>query len=148
MLDMESYTAQGIETREKAEAPLPAQMYELVGIVVHSGQASAGHYYSFIKEKRLGERKTFCSLPLLPLSLSLSYLGSQLDPSIIPEEGEGEEEDSAHIPSSAPPTTGRWLRFNDTKVEQFLMSNAALEAECFGGSYKAKPSDSKCCISS
>jgi ubiquitin carboxyl-terminal hydrolase 9/24 len=24
-------------------------LYELVGIVVHSGQANAGHYYSFIK---------------------------------------------------------------------------------------------------
>lgn len=27
--------------------------YELVGIVVHSGQANAGHYYSFIKDRRL-----------------------------------------------------------------------------------------------
>ena len=26
--------------------------YELVGIIVHSGQANAGHYYSFIKERR------------------------------------------------------------------------------------------------
>ena len=24
-------------------------LYDLVGIVVHSGQANAGHYYSFIK---------------------------------------------------------------------------------------------------
>ena len=54
MLDMEAYTAQGIEAREKEEAPKEPQIYELVGIVVHSGQASAGHYYSFIKEKRLG----------------------------------------------------------------------------------------------
>jgi len=28
--------------------------YELVGIVVHSGQANAGHYYSFIKDRRYG----------------------------------------------------------------------------------------------
>lgn len=27
--------------------------YELVGVVVHSGQANAGHYYSFIKDRRL-----------------------------------------------------------------------------------------------
>jgi ubiquitin carboxyl-terminal hydrolase 9/24 len=27
-------------------------IYELVGVVVHSGQANAGHYYSFIKERR------------------------------------------------------------------------------------------------
>ena len=26
--------------------------YELVGIIVHSGQANAGHYYSFIKDRR------------------------------------------------------------------------------------------------
>lgn len=26
--------------------------YELTGIVVHSGQANAGHYYSFIKDRR------------------------------------------------------------------------------------------------
>ncbi|ROT66789.1 putative ubiquitin carboxyl-terminal hydrolase 24 [Penaeus vannamei] len=27
-------------------------MYELVGVIVHSGQASAGHYYSYIKDRR------------------------------------------------------------------------------------------------
>jgi ubiquitin carboxyl-terminal hydrolase 9/24 len=26
--------------------------YDLVGVVVHSGQANAGHYYSFIKVNR------------------------------------------------------------------------------------------------
>lgn len=26
--------------------------YELVGMVVHTGQASAGHYYSYIKDRR------------------------------------------------------------------------------------------------
>ena len=26
-------------------------LYELVGVVVHSGSASAGHYYSFIRER-------------------------------------------------------------------------------------------------
>lgn len=31
---------------------LPPIVYELVGIVVHSGQAHAGHYYSFIKDKK------------------------------------------------------------------------------------------------
>lgn len=27
------------------------RFYELVGVVVHSGQASAGHYYSFVKNR-------------------------------------------------------------------------------------------------
>ena len=52
LLDMEPYTAEGISKREKECGPADQQQYELVGIMVHSGQASAGHYYVFIKEKR------------------------------------------------------------------------------------------------
>ena len=26
--------------------------YELVGVIVHSGQANAGHYYSYVKDRR------------------------------------------------------------------------------------------------
>ena len=71
-----------------------------------------------------------------------------MGPSTIPEEEEKEEEEEdAALPSLSSPPSGRWLRFNDTKVEEFTMSNAALEAECFGGSYKAKPSDCKYCSS-
>ena len=33
---------------------VPECPYELVGVVVHSGQATAGHYYSFIKERSRG----------------------------------------------------------------------------------------------
>ena len=67
-MDMEPYTRDGICKREKekeskvsTDAPDNKSMkvnsdsqhcYELVGIVVHSGQASAGHYYSFIKNRQ------------------------------------------------------------------------------------------------
>ena len=45
MLDMELYTADGIARQEQeGEIPAKQQLFELVGIVVHSGQASAGHY--------------------------------------------------------------------------------------------------------
>ncbi len=33
---------------------------------------------------------------------------------------------------------GRWLRFNDTIVDEFVLNDSTLEAECFGGSYKTK----------
>ncbi|XP_034036320.1 ubiquitin carboxyl-terminal hydrolase 24 isoform X2 [Thalassophryne amazonica] len=33
-----------------------SENHELVGVVVHSGQAHAGHYYSFIKDRRGGAR--------------------------------------------------------------------------------------------
>lgn len=61
-----------------------------------------------------------------------SSLHSHFPSSTIPEE--------VPIPSTST-SAGRWLRFSDTQVEEFNMSDAALEAECFGGSYKAKPSD-------
>ncbi len=74
---MEPYTAEGMVRKEEATsgddpadqlsqedgyititcgAPSIANQinYELVGVVVHSGQANAGHYYSFIKDRRLG----------------------------------------------------------------------------------------------
>lgn len=34
------------------QSNLPEITYELVGVIVHSGQANAGHYYSFIKDRR------------------------------------------------------------------------------------------------
>lgn len=36
---------------------------------------------------------------------------------------------------------GKWFKFNDTIVEEFEMTDAAMEAECFGGTYKAKVYD-------
>ena len=35
----------------------------------------------------------------------------------------------------------RWYRFNDTVVDEFIMNDAALGAECFGGMYKSKAAD-------
>lgn len=54
-LDMSPYTEEGISKQERGRTrhfTSESNMYELVGIVVHSGQASAGHYYSFIKDRR------------------------------------------------------------------------------------------------
>ena len=42
----------GIISREKGLEPGAEQLYELTGIIVHQGQATAGHYYAFIKDKR------------------------------------------------------------------------------------------------
>jgi len=115
---MTPYTAEGIQERERSDntsietpsttnsknrhsltlstARSSANEYELVGVVVHSGQASAGHYYSFIKERKRQDNMN----------------------------------------------RNRWMKFNDTTVEEFEMNDNSLEAECFGGSYKAKGYDS------
>ena len=40
------------------------------------------------------------------------------------------------------PNKGKWFKFNDTVVEEFEMTDATVEQECFGGVYKAKVFDS------
>ena len=61
-LDMSPFTVEGIERDAAVEsdpsAPLPDlplgpdhYKYRLVGVVVHSGTAFAGHYYSYIRER-------------------------------------------------------------------------------------------------
>ena len=82
--------------------------YELVGIVVHSGQANAGHYYSYIKERRVNGVS--------------NNLNSR----------------SGLTHNSNTAKYGRWFKFNDTTVEEFEMNEDNLAAECFGGTYKAK----------
>ncbi|KAH9366681.1 hypothetical protein HPB48_008132 [Haemaphysalis longicornis] len=93
-------TGSGDNPDEVFRRPAPAT-YDLTGVVVHNGQASAGHYYSYIRERRSDPR----------------YVARQ----------------------------GQWYKFNDTTVEQFDLNDSTLETECFGGTYKAKVSDSASC---
>jgi len=107
-LDMDPYTLDGIERREKAAAEAaskgldgakamedvesaPDSEYELVGVLVHTGTADSGHYYSYIKERSAGEAV----------------------------EG-GEKEKAA-----------TWYLFNDVHVEPF--NSQELGAASFGG---------------
>ncbi|CAH1242990.1 USP24 [Branchiostoma lanceolatum] len=64
-LDVAPYTVEGVEqaTRQGCTEPTspgsPAKqttLYRLVGVVVHSGQANAGHYYAFIQDRRPGRQ--------------------------------------------------------------------------------------------
>ncbi|CAB4058031.1 USP9_24 [Lepeophtheirus salmonis] len=56
-LDMGPYTSDGIrqknknDKKKKATSPCSI-LYDLCGVVVHSGQASAGHYYSFVRKRK------------------------------------------------------------------------------------------------
>ena len=77
-LDMAPYTTEGLKAatsannEEKYKRTMSSsaskkskvlrdikQPYDLVGIVVHSGQANAGHYYSFIKDRHSAGDKWF-----------------------------------------------------------------------------------------
>jgi ubiquitin carboxyl-terminal hydrolase 34 len=47
-IDMAPYNVESLSNPEKPTAP---DMFELVGILVHSGTAESGHYYSYIRER-------------------------------------------------------------------------------------------------
>ncbi|XP_078574103.1 ubiquitin carboxyl-terminal hydrolase 24-like isoform X1 [Branchiostoma floridae x Branchiostoma japonicum] len=64
-LDVAPYTVEGVEqaTRQGCTEPTSpgsptkqTTLYRLVGVVVHSGQANAGHYYAFIQDRRPGRQ--------------------------------------------------------------------------------------------
>ena len=67
-LNMEAYTVEGMERKEQrgiydippAHRPDEYYQYKLVGVLVHSGSADSGHYYSFIMNRGSGtEDKTW-----------------------------------------------------------------------------------------
>ncbi|KAI9815552.1 MAG: hypothetical protein M1827_002686 [Pycnora praestabilis] len=47
-IDMSSYK---VDYLSDPETPTPKDMFKLVGILVHSGTAESGHYYSYIRER-------------------------------------------------------------------------------------------------
>lgn len=50
VIDMSPYH---VDHLKDPEQPSPADMFELVGILVHSGTTESGHYYSYIRERPL-----------------------------------------------------------------------------------------------
>lgn len=49
-LDMAPYTLDAARAKSRGEA-VPLLPYTLMGVIVHSGQANGGHYYSYIRER-------------------------------------------------------------------------------------------------
>jgi len=113
-LDMDPYTLDGIDRREKAAAEAinegldgikamedvesaPDSEYELVGVLIHTGTADSGHYYSYIKERAV--------------------------------------EQTAHGKENLP----KWHLFNDMHVEPF--DGQELGPASFGGSEYVEDSD-------
>ncbi|XP_017872976.1 PREDICTED: probable ubiquitin carboxyl-terminal hydrolase FAF isoform X2 [Drosophila arizonae] len=66
ILDMEPYTVSGlaklegevVEVGDNCQTSVETTKYELTGIVVHSGQASGGHYFSYIVSKNPANGKS------------------------------------------------------------------------------------------
>ena len=53
MLDLAPYTKEGVKLMENPDddSEMPEHMYELYGVIIHSGTATGGHYYSYIRER-------------------------------------------------------------------------------------------------
>lgn len=49
-LDLRPWTEEGLDG-EPLEEEESDYLYDLVGILIHSGSSESGHYYSFIKER-------------------------------------------------------------------------------------------------
>ncbi len=131
-LDMDPYTLDGIERREKAAAeatkagldasqavsqvPSPSdRRYELVGVLVHTGTADSGHYYSFIKDRTSSRSSSSNS------HHHRYHAGGEGNPAAGDEGG-----------ASSKQGQGKWFLFNDMHVEHF--DEKEIGAQCFGGS--------------
>lgn len=95
-------------------------MYDLVGIVVHSGQANAGHYYSFIKGNVFNQTSQEQELNELEELVRLQ-----------------EDHDQSMDQSTTKETFSneKWYKFNDTTVEEVNFNENMMIEECFGGTF-------------
>jgi ubiquitin carboxyl-terminal hydrolase 9/24 len=105
--------------------------YELVGIVVHSGQANAGHYYSFIK----GPKNN--TLNIDQEIYELEQLNQSIDENY---ETNANESNLTQIKSqfaNNKEENEKWYKYNDTSVEEIFFNDQTLVEECFGGTFTA-----------
>lgn len=98
------------KTKESAEN---STIYDLAGVIVHSGTADSGHYYSYIRQRGSSSMQDSLHSESSTSSSSSSHLS----------DGYTDASTAAH--------EGSWFCFNDTSVTPFDASQ--LEAQCFGG---------------
>ena len=108
-LDMRPYTKEGLAQSSSSSEDNSCYEYELGAVVVHTGTADSGHYFSYIKEE-IDLESEWCK-----------SCGSTLS------QCRCEQKDGLQ--------KRRWLEFNDSEVSIF--SESCIEAECFGGSTKS-----------
>nr|CDS25696.1 ubiquitin carboxyl terminal hydrolase 24 [Hymenolepis microstoma] len=124
---------------ESIDVQSPSFVYELIGIVIHSGQAHAGHYYSFIRDRgrmepyKGSDRERSQSITaMLGLHNSQNPIRNFVRTDTLTQ---GADDVSASNDASQPE---RWLKFNDTYIEEVDMTDEFLQQECFGGTYLAE----------
>ncbi|KAM5459241.1 putative ubiquitinyl hydrolase 1 [Microsporum canis] len=85
-IDMTPFT---IDYLSNPDAPIEPDMFELVGVLVHSGTAESGHYYSYIKERpSVGPNNSWVEFNDSDVT--------RFDPAKIPDQCFGGTSDSMH----------------------------------------------------
>uniref|UniRef100_A0AA85JHW3 UBA domain-containing protein n=2 Tax=Trichobilharzia regenti TaxID=157069 RepID=A0AA85JHW3_TRIRE len=139
-------------------------IYKLVGVVVHSGQANSGHYYSFIKDRRRCQNPTNSSVDTFDtadqvnantashqdnttttiINQSSNHGVQTFEKSNLSTISENQIKVNHNWPiQSNQKDTENWYRFNDTCVEPVQLTDELLEHECFGGTYKVTGNDGR-----
>ncbi|TPX26244.1 hypothetical protein DIZ76_011705 [Coccidioides immitis] len=116
-----------VEHLSNADAPVEADIFELVGVLVHSGTAESGHYYSYIKERpsrNFGSWVEFNDADV-----------SRFDPSKIPDLCFGGINDPYHGPNLGP------VRFNKVWNAYMLFYQRVFSMEVAQSEYKLSLTD-------
>jgi ubiquitin C-terminal hydrolase len=127
--------AGGNRRSSEASGSKQCTLFRLKGILVHSGTANSGHYYSIIQERQRGQgsecKQEAGGVPPVQGTTQLSDGGGSI--------ASGGTSQAAST-ASAGPGAGRaagaagsrpWNEFNDDEVEHFLAEEIGLT--CFGG---------------
>lgn len=113
-IDMAPYTTEGVDG-----ASAHPKLYHLRGVVVHSGVADCGHYYTFSRTD---------DVP----SLSSHHQGT----------GSNMGQRNRRPETDASPNLQKWCRFDDTNVTFFDANK--LGQETFGGTYSERDPKQHC----
>ncbi len=101
-----------------------SNQYKLVGIVVHSGQANGGHYYSFIQHKSNNPDQQSDEDPLKETDFENNSTNS-----------------SSSVSTSASSSYSNWYKFDDGEVSEFKMDDDEMRNQCYGGDYTGEVYD-------
>lgn len=117
-----------VESLSDPNASIPPDVFELVGVLVHSGTAESGHYYSYIRERPTADSTASW------VEFNDSDV-SRFDPSKIPDQCFGGLNDSLHGPSMGQ------VRFNKVWNAYMLFYQRVSSMETAKSIYKPTRND-------
>ncbi len=125
------------ESTQDPEFSIYSTNYKLAGIVVHSGQANGGHYYSFIRNPSSSDDSSNDNQTTENNSDSINQNKATESSSSF-----GGESEASSSSSSSSNNNSNWFKFDDNDVSEFKMDDEELRNQCYGGEYTGEVYDS------